>query len=340
MKISLENIADILNSEQNFTIVTHKNPDGDAIGSSLAIFNILKILGKNIRVLCSDFIPYNFRFLNNNYKGTKFENFVQIAKNFEEDDEESYIISVDLASANLLGSGLCFLKKKINLCLDHHSSNDNYAESTFVDKKAAATCEIIYKISKILNVSSSEIATCMYTGIVTDTGGFSHANVTKNTHKITSELITMGANNVLVSKKIFASKTLKEIKLKARVLDSIELVLNKRCAFCKLENRDLEELRASKENAHGFASIPREIENVLIGVFLREESKDLWKVSIRTEVGIDASKICKSFGGGGHINASGCLIGGPLKKVKHELTEKISEHIQKFLLKHNMRKNF
>ena len=227
MKILLENVIDVLKLEQNFAILTHKSPDGDAIGSSLALFKFLDYLGKKVRVICSDFVPKSFRFLNNNCHGEKTKNFVEITTNFQKSQSQrkiidqkqkkeyskkeyakkEYIISLDLADIKLLGSAAEFLdKKSIDLCIDHHPSNTNYAKKTFLDEKASATCEIIFDLAKTFGILNIEIAECIYTGIVTDTGHFSFNNVTYKTHKIASELISIGARNAAINEKIFASK--------------------------------------------------------------------------------------------------------------------------------------
>ncbi len=311
MEVSLLDIATILRKRDNFYILTHKSPDGDTLGSAFALCMVLQRMGKKAKVLCSDEIPEKYSFL---YENVLMQNF-----------EPEYIISVDVADLQLLGSGLMEYADKIDLCIDHHPSNKRFAKKWYVESNSAATAEIIYELITILNINFDiDLANCIYTGIATDTGCFRHTNTTARTHKIAADTMLLGAQAFKINKIMFDTKSKARLNLEKIAFANMELFCNDKCAIVSIPNEELVSLNVSDSDFDGISALPRQVEGVLVGVLIKEKEPGVFRISVRTDDTIDASKICESFGGGGHKNAAGCTFEGTLSDVKNKLLEVIS----------------
>lgn len=311
MNVNIEKIADFLLKKNNFYILTHQYPDGDTLGSAYALSEALQRLGKKAKVLCSDIPARKFDFLK---EGVKDQNF----------DPET-IITVDIADTALLGQKLFKYSECIDVSIDHHLANKDFAKLSFLNSKAAANAENIYKLVKALGVSiSKSMAACIYTGISTDTGRFKYTNATPESYRICAEMIEHGANAAFINRMMFDIKSREKIQIERMVLDSMEFYCNSKCAIISLTNDMIEQSGANDNDVDGLASIPRQVDTVLVGITLREKQNGEFKVSIRTDEKIDASKICLHFGGGGHMCAAGCTISGDINHVKKQLLNVVS----------------
>ena len=194
MKIELKDIEKVLKENDNFYILTHKSPDGDTLGSAFALCFALQKMNKNAKVLCSDVIPEKYKFL---YENLEIQNF-----------NPKYIISVDVAEAQLLGDILNCYANQIDLSIDHHMLNQKFAKLWYIDSTAAATAEIIYEIIRKLEVRLDfNIAKCIYTGVSTDTGCFKNANTSARSHRIAAKMIDLGVDNFKIDKIMFDTKS-------------------------------------------------------------------------------------------------------------------------------------
>ncbi len=314
MKVEINGIAKILGNNNNFYILTHKSPDGDTLGSAGALCLALQRMGKNARVLCSDEIPEKYEFL---FDAVKNQNF-----------DPSYVISVDVADVQLLGENLSCFADRVDLCIDHHLVHRQFAKVSYVESRFAATSEIIYEIIKALSVTvDADIASCIYTGISTDTGCFRHSNTTSFSYRVAANMIDCGANAFEINKIMFDTKSRAKLSLEKIALESLEFFCKDKCAMISLTNEEIVNSGACESDFDGIAAIPRQIEGVFIGVFIKEEKKGIFKVSMRTDAIIDASKICANFNGGGHGCAAGCTICGSLIDVKNKIISEIELYL-------------
>ena len=193
MKISIEKCVQSLKEHDNILILTHAHPDGDTLGAGFALCRALLKLGKKARVICADEIPSKF--------DSVFESFEM--PEFEED----YVVAVDVGTPNLLGDLCDKYGSRVDLCIDHHKSNTEYAKELLLDD-AAAACETIFEIIKMLGVEIDKaIADCLFTGITTDTGCFRYASTTARTFAIAAELVSLGADNGTINRVMFETKT-------------------------------------------------------------------------------------------------------------------------------------
>lgn len=303
--MNLFDIARYLETHDNFEILTHAYPDGDTLGSGFALCMALQQIGKNARVITTN-IPSKFLYLLNGVKQQMFE--------------AETIISTDVAADSLLGSNMGNYMGRVDVCIDHHGSNTFTAKHKFVDEFAAANCEIIYKLLIGMNIKiTEEIANCLYTGISTDTGCFRYTNTTAETMRVAAELMECGCDTAYINKVMFETKSKEKIQLEHAVYDTIEYCANGRCAIICTTLDMLKRLDVGDDEMEGLASIPRQIEGVLIGITMREKEGGFFKISVRTNDNINASDFCSQFGGGGHPAAAGCTIEGSLETVRSKL---------------------
>lgn len=301
-KITLDKVAALLREHDRIKILTHSYPDGDCLGSGYALAFALRKMGKMANVAVDGALPSKFRYLVKNYE--------------EQDFEPEYIVSVDVAAMALLGESVMQGVDHIDLCIDHHGSNSVIADYSYVDPTAAAAAESIWQLLPLLHVEMDEdIAAAIYTGISTDTGCFCYSNTTSRTHHIAAGVMPFCDWNK-INYINFVVKTRAKLKLEQMILDTMEYYADGRCAIIYTTLKMCEKLGTGDDEMEGLASIPRQIEGVKIGITMREKAGGMFKISVRTNDGYDASEFCKQFGGGGHPAASGCSIGGDLETVK------------------------
>lgn len=296
--MTLKEVANLILQHNNFDILTHNYPDGDCIGSAFALAHALKQIGKNARVITTD-RQKKFEFLFESYSAPEFE--------------REYVISTDVADEKLLGANRKEYEGKIDLCIDHHKSNVINAPYKYVDADSAAAGEIIYELIPLLGAEyTKEIADCLYTAISTDTGCFRYTNTTSRTMRIAAELIDLNCDSGYINKEMFETKSKARVELEREILESMIFCADDKCAIIYTTREMTEGL--GDDETEGIASIPRQIEGVKMGITVREKEKD-YKVSVRTNDGVDACAFCKQFGGGGHVAASGCTLKGDLQSV-------------------------
>ncbi len=304
--ITLSEAATLLNENDNFHILTHRYPDGDTLGCAFALCYALRSLGKKANVKVSPKVPSKFSYLCENYKEQNFSC--------------EFVVSVDVAAPSLLGDLYDEYNDKIDLCIDHHGSNSMVADNICVDATAAAACEIVYLLIKEMGIKiSKDIADAIYTGISTDTGCFCYTNTTAQSHKIAAELMEFECDFAKINRINFETKTRGKLKMERMVYDTMEFYCGGKCAIIYTTIAMQKALGAGDDEMEGLASIPRQIEGVKMGITMREKEDGTFKISVRTNDGVNASEFCARFGGGGHAAASGCSIKGDLATAKYML---------------------
>ncbi len=316
--MNFEDLSQFFKSHDNYIILTHKNPDGDTLGSGFALCYALRNMGKNANVLNSDSFPARYDFLYSNYQPQTFD-----AKT---------IVAVDIADIQLLGSNLSeySTEEAIDVCIDHHISNKHYAKETYVDGNSSAASLIIYELFKYMNVEiTNEIAKCLYTGIATDTGCFKFENTIPKAHIAAADLMTYDINFALINRKMFDIKSRGRLKVEQTVMSNMEYFFDDKCAIILLTKALMKESNVEEAEFDGLASMPLQVDGVKIGITIKERHENVFKLSVRTTQELDASEFCQNFGGGGHIRAAGCEIQGNLSYVKETVLEKVKEILNK-----------
>ena len=328
-KEKINQIKKIIKENNNFLIICHERPDGDALGSVLAMKIALEKQGKKAIGFCADVSPENFNFLPDI---EKIKNDPKIIDEFIENlQNKSSIILVDCSEIYRIG--LKNLKKEnVALAIDHHPVVRPEAKMSIIEIGASSASEIIFDLFKNLNIKiNKDIATCLLTGIICDTGGFKHSNTNSKTLEISAELMKKGARLNRIAKKIFRSKNETTLKIWGRALARIQKDPKTGLAFSIITYDDLKECGASPEDLSGISNIISTAKEARFSLLLTEYEKGKLSGSLRSEEfkGVDVSQIAKLFNGGGHKFASGFKIEGSSKESFLKIKEKLAENLAK-----------
>ena len=311
---SLNEIADFLRTADYSVILTHQYPDGDTLGSAFALCRALRKLGKHSRVIVNGAFAKRFKYLADGMEEQVFD--------------YQTVITVDIASASLLGELKDEFENIVDVSIDHHSINVPFAKMTYEYPEAAANAENVFKLIKLLGVDiDRETANCIYTGICTDTGCFKFTNVTSETMRIAAELMDLGCDSAEINRVMFDTKSMGRIRMERAALNTLTLHCGDRIAVINTSLAMEKETGADDADMDGLASIPRQVEGVLIGITIKEKGEQHFRVSVRTLNGYNAANICKKFGGGGHHAAAGCSIDGKLEDVKAGIIKAAEEEL-------------
>ena len=320
MRIDLRETAEILQSFDKILLLCHAHPDGDTLGSATALAHALSAKGKKIRVECSDPIPKDFGFM---FEGLANEEF-----------EPELIAAIDVADIKLLGKeSEGKYQGKIDLCIDHHGSNMMYADKVCLEPDSASAAEMIYFLLKEINAEfTPQIASCLFTGVTTDTGCMRFSNTTPRTFEVAAELAKLGADTYNIIQIFFETKTKTYAALERLALDSMRFYFSDRCAVICVTQDMYKRSGSDESETDRLANLPRQIEGVLVGVSMRELKDGSFKASVRTHGDIDASAICKRLGGGGHMGAAGCTLYGSKQQAINSLLKEIQAEIDAFII--------
>lgn len=307
MMIDLTRAVELLLARDDYHILIHGYPDGDTIGSGYALCRALRTIGKRAEVVCAHEIPGVYSY---------------ITDCPEQEFEPKTIVAVDVADLQLLGCDPEKYAGKILLAIDHHATNRDFAEYTWLDAEAAATCEMIYSLILGLGVKPDrKMAEALYTGVSTDTGCFRFSNTTPQTHRIAARLMEAGIDSAEINQKMFGTKSRRRIEIEKHILSNLEFHFGGRVAMIFVTTEMVRELHATEGDLEGITSIPREVEGVLIGLTFRQKEDGSFKVSMRSQPPVNAGRLCELLGGGGHPCAAGCSVQGDLAVVKRQLLE-------------------
>lgn len=306
MQITVKQAADYLMEKDDILILAHYNPDGDTIGSALALYHCLKRLGKRADVRCGDPIPAKYGYLIQALEPAEFS--------------PACIVAVDVADPMLLGDALSLYADKVDLCIDHHISNTRYARMTVLDADACAAAQVVCQVVRQMGVEGDpDIANAIFTGLSTDTGCFQYANVTAECHRTAALMIEWGADHGMINKLMFGTKSRGRMAAEREILDTLEYHFDGRCAMVTIPYKIRERYGLERGELEGIASIPREIEGVEAGVTLRQIEEDVIRVSLRSGGKVNASEICVRMGGGGHPAAAGCTFRGTVEQARERV---------------------
>lgn len=320
----IKKVIGVLKKHDNFLITSHINLEGDSVGSQLAMANLLKRIGKNYFIFDNDPIPRSFKFLLDG------EN-IKTALN--KSDRFDVIIALDCPVIERTGKVAQYFKKaKAIINIDHHISNTNFGDIIWVEPRISSCGEMLYHLYKGFGVKiDKKAALSMYVAILTDTGGFAYENTNYITHRIVSELLKTGIRPLWVGKRLNESKTLNDLRLLNETLKTLKLYYNGQVAALYTSAKMLRRLKLKPASAENFVNYARSINTVKIAIFLLERSDKQGEVhvSFRSKGEVDVNKLASLFNGGGHPNASGCLIKGSIEKAKKIILPKVKEFLER-----------
>lgn len=329
-KKEYDSLFNLIQKSNSIAVISHKNPDGDTVGSGVAMYFALKFLNKDVDLYCHDVPKYKL----SKIKGV--ENYNQkLIKNKKYD----LAIAVDSASIDRLGDfQSLFSKARFSAQIDHHISNNFYAKTINIVQESAANCQNIalfflylYDVKKI-NLFNENIVDALYTGLVTDTGSFAYESVSDLTMYVAWRLKRMGANSKKIVSEQMNSIEYNVFRLKQIVINNVKFYENKKIAISILSKKDFEDTKTEISNTDGLIQNILTISNVECAVMLSESSNNSYKVSIRTKT-IDAVNIAQKLSnGGGHPRAAGAHIDGLIEEINDKLLNIIKEEIKKDIL--------
>lgn len=316
----IDEILEEIKKADKIVILTHETPDGDAVGSSLAMKYAIKQIGKEADVIipefsdCFNFLPGIDKVISDSKIG-KYD----------------LAIAVDCADYKILrGYEAFFEKAKMKIVIDHHGSNKMYGDINFVNPVAPACCQILVGMFEYLGINiDKEIGTCIITGIITDTGGFNY-NVTAETFEFAAELLRKGVNTAEVYKKTMQTKTKANFELNRLANERMEFFFDGKVAFTYITLEDEEKFGAKTGDHEGLVDIGRCIEGVEVSVFLHENKgkENGFKLSLRSCEYVNVSDVCLMFGGGGHLRAAGAWIPGTVNQIKEKVLSEIKKQLK------------
>jgi phosphoesterase RecJ-like protein len=305
-------VTKIVQNANEILVVSHVNPDGDAIGSTLAVGEILQSMGIPVSLVNESPVPDKMTFLPGADK--------ILMPSDMKNKRFPVVIAVDAADISRVG--ICqqlFDNEAIILNIDHHATNDRFGFVNMIKDDAAATVEILYDWAKYLNISiSNRLATFLYAGLLTDTGGFRYSNTTSYTLRIAAELLDLGAEAYELSERLLETISTSYLEQLKESLASMQIVLDGKVAY----------LTSTEEDNEGLVNFARNIEGVDVGILFRPKDEEHMKVSLRSRHLIDVSEIALSLGGGGHARAAGCTIKGNMDEVVGIVIQKLKEALE------------
>ena len=302
---------------KHIVLAAHINPDGDALGSSLSLYPILKEIGKKVTIFnVSKPLPMYLDFLPNFNKVTD-----KLPKNYD------LLISFDCGSFDRLGIEE---RPPFLINIDHHISNTNYGDINIIDPKAASSSQVVYNMLKTNNIKiPQESAICIYTALVTDTGSFQYESVNDKVFEMAADLVKCGVKPDFVAKMLFQRDRLSRLRLLAKAYDTIELCCEGKVAFVEVTKEMMEITGAIKDDTDTIVNSVRAIASVEVACMLREDEDGI-KISLRSKNYADVSKIAVKYGGGGHIRAAGATIKDEFdfEKVKNMLKKDLEKIVK------------
>ena len=307
----LSQVVELIDKNSRFVITSHVRPDGDGLGSGLALYWMLRGLNKEPAVVLRDRVPPAYTVL----PGSSL---VSVQPDIFEVYDAAFVIEC----SDVDRPGLPSLRNQFVVNIDHHATTQAYGDINWVDSTAAAVGEMIYNLCKALGVEvTKEIAECIYTALLTDTGSFHFSNTTERTLKIASELVRRGVEPARISQALFYSHPFAKIRLLGLVLSTIERDDTGRLAWIKLDRAMMYEAGATDEDSDGIVNHALSISDVSAVAFFKELTPGVYRVSLRSKGKNNVAKVAESFGGGGHRNAAGCRIDGEYEDVRRRVIE-------------------
>jgi phosphoesterase RecJ-like protein len=314
----LKRIVETIHGARRFVISSHARPDGDSIGSQLAAAAALRALGKAVRVVNKDRAQEPLL-------GFPGVGAIDIADRVDVDAEVAIIMECsDLARTEVAGLDRYFV---INI--DHHPGNAAYGQINWFDASAAACGEMVFDLVRELGVPlSREIATHVYLAILTDTGSFHYSNISPRTFDVCRQLLEAGVDPVLTARTVYDSNSMGRLKLFGAVLNAMQIDETGRIATIYLDHAMAHDAGGTYDDTEGLVNLPLTVKEIQAAVFLKQVEAEMYRVSLRSKGDVDVGAVAKHFGGGGHRNAAGCTVSGPIDTLKRQLVGMVQRAIE------------
>jgi phosphoesterase RecJ-like protein len=315
----LSQVVELVESKRRFAITSHVRPDGDSLGSSLGLYWLLRALDKDVEVIMRNPVPHAYQLL----PGAKEVRETPIV-------DRSYHAVFVIECSDISRPGLIGLEKQFVVNIDHHSTTALFGTINWIDSTASAVGEMIYNLCKATGVRvTKEIAECVYTALITDTGSFHYSNTTERTFKVASELVRTGVKPAKTAEAVFASYPWSRIRLMGEVLSSAKRDSSGRVASLQLSLEMQNRSGASDEDADGFVNYPLTVGEVEAVALLKECAPGIYRTSLRSKGDVNVARVAEKFGGGGHRNAAGCTLKGNWEEAEKEIVGLLQDAVER-----------
>jgi bifunctional oligoribonuclease and PAP phosphatase NrnA len=312
----LNEVLKQIEQRQRFVLTSHARPDGDAIGSTLACGEILRRMGKQADIVLRDGIPRV-------YQQLPFANGIVQAERINGRYEAAILLECDSIQRTRVDG----LENYFLINIDHHKSGRNFAHLNWIDPKAVATGELVFRLARAAGIKiSPEIATCLYTAVLTDTGAFMFEGTNEHTFELARELVLAGADPALCARHIYFGHSTAKLRLLGAALSALQR--EGPLTWIWVTQEQMERVGAKEEDCEGLVNYALSIGDVEVAAFFRELPDGRFRVSLRSKGKLDVAQIAEQFGGGGHACASGCSVDGPLHAAVESVLGKIRPHLE------------
>ena len=314
----LGQVIELIEKNHRFAITSHIRPDGDSLGSSLALCWILRSLKKDAEIIMCDNVPHAYSKL----PGTEM---VRVINDIDREYDAVFVIECSDVSR----PGIPSLNTQFVVNIDHHSTTMLFGDLNWIDSTAAAVGEMIYNLAKAIGARiTPEVASCVYAALLTDTGSFHFSNTTERTFKIASELVRHGAQPAKLSQAIFYNYPYAKIRLVGDVLSTLQRDESGRIAWITMSKEAMDSLGATEDDSDGIITYPLTVGDVEAVAFFREMGNSTYRISLRSKNRVNVARIAELFGGGGHCNAAGFTINADFESLSRDVIQKLKEAVE------------
>jgi phosphoesterase RecJ-like protein len=315
----LSQVVELIESKRRFAITSHIRPDGDSLGSSLGLCWLLRALEKDAEVIMRDPVPHS-------YQQLPGASDVRVTPSVDRPYDAVFVIEC----SDITRPGLIDLEKQFVVNIDHHSTTALFGTINWIDSTASAVGEMIYNLCKATGVRvTKEIAECVYTALITDTGSFHYSNTTERTFKVASELVRTGVKPAKTAEAVFASYPWSRIQLMGEVLSTARRDTSGRVACMRQSLEMQKRAAAADEDTDGFVNYPLTVAEVEAVALLKESAPEIYRTSLRSKGDVNVARVAEIFGGGGHRNAAGCTLTGPWDETERKIVELLRDAVDR-----------
>ena len=322
-KEAMMSVAEVIRTKDKFLLSAHVNPEGDSVGSQIAMFLLLRKIGKKAAIVNHDEVPHNLRFL----EGSR-----EITKHFPEELQPSVAIMLDCPVMERTGRVGKLLEEECFIVnIDHHISNEYFGDVNWVEPGVSSVGEMVFNLAQELKIEIDKpIAEAIYAAIVTDTGMFNYGNTSSDTHRVVGELMSAGVSPKYMFSQIFEKRSDVEMRILGKALSDLQVAAGGKLAYMSISKEMYESEGVKSVPTDDFINFPRSIEGVEVAILFKENpaARGRVNVSFRSSGKADVNKLAALFGGGGHPQASGCVIECPLADARQRVLDEASKMIQ------------
>jgi len=313
----LSQVVELIEAKRHFAITSHIRPDGDSLGSSLGLYWLLRALDKEPEVIMRDGVPHS-------YQKLPGADGVRVTPAVDKPYDAVFVIEC----SDITRPGLINLDQQFVVNIDHHSTTALFGTINWIDSTASAVGEMIYNLCKAIGVRPTrEIAECVYTALVTDTGSFHYSNTTERTFKVASELVRAGVKPAKISQAVFNNYPWGKIELLGQVLATVRRDSMGRVAWMRQTLEMQRRAGTADEDSDGFVNYPLSVGEIEAVAFLKEAAPGVYRTSLRSKGDVNVARIAERFGGGGHRNAAGCTLRGDWDEAERTIVNLLSEAV-------------